>query len=123
MTGAPHDGVCRCRFYHRLQTDTLTGQPDVLGYRCLKLGTGLVLLRFQLVDERTRRPIASQPVRVTADDFASKTAEAHSSNYDGMMQTKKAYDHIAFVRVLNQGGGTLCRCRWPSSATAPSSAR
>lgn len=107
-TDEPNGGVCHCRVFNRFR-DPLKAAPGVVGYRCLKLGTGRAPLRFQLVDERTRRPIASQPVRVTADDFASKTAEAHSSNYDGIMQTKKAYDHIAFVRVLNQGGGTLAQ--------------
>ena len=111
VTQGPDGGVCTCRLYSRFR-DPLRSAPGIAGYRCLKLGTTRAALRFQLVDEKTRRPIASQPITVS-DDYACRTSEAYSTNYDGLMQTKQKYDHLAFVRVLNQDGSALAQVPVP----------
>ena len=99
----PQDGVCRCQLYSRFK-DPLEKGASVLGYRCLKLGTTTAPLHIRLVNAKDLTPMAGQAVAVSAGDFNSKSKEERSTQADGSLVTRDAFQNIAFVRILDVGG-------------------
>jgi len=102
-TEAPKDGVCRCQLFSRFK-DPLEKGASILGYRCLKLGTTTAPLHLRLVNSKDLLPLAGQPVAVGAGDFTSKPKEERSTQADGSLFTRDAFQNIAFVRILDVGG-------------------
>ncbi len=98
------DGVCRCQLFNRFK-DPLEKSPAVLGYRCLKLGTTTAPLHLRLVNSKDLLPLAGQAVAVSAGDFSAKPKEERSTQADGSLETRDAFQNIAFVRVMDVGGG------------------
>lgn len=98
----PKDGVCSCRLFHRF-TAPLKRGANVVGFRCLKLGTvkGSVTLRFVTPDQR---PAPGLQVRVSASGFNGDVIEETATLADGTVQLKRDYAHLAFVRVERPGG-------------------
>jgi tetratricopeptide (TPR) repeat protein len=117
VTGPPRDGVCDCRLYNRFLADNLIDQPDVLGYRCLKLGTlTRVPLRLRLLDFKTHAPHDSLQVHVSGMDFG-EGGKKLATDRDGMFpSTGETYSHVVFVRVLS-GGKT--RAQIPVALVSP----
>src|SRR5262249_23121490 len=101
----PKEGVCRCQLFNRFK-DPLEKGAAVLGYRCIKLGTTTAPLHLRLVDAKGMMPLAHQPVAVSAGDFSAKPKEERSTQADGSILTRDAFQNIAFVRVLAAGGET-----------------
>jgi hypothetical protein len=103
----PVKGVCRCRYRHRYQEDTLTESPGVLGYRALRLPTVTGPLKLQLLDD------AAQPldgVRVRVRQTADAKPEELITNRDGLATTRANYAHLALVQVLS---GDAVRAQFP----------
>jgi hypothetical protein len=99
----PKDGICRCQIFSRFR-DPLEKGPSILGYRCLKLGTTTAPLHLRLVNSKDLQPLAGQGVAVSAGDFTSKPKEERSTQADGSLLTRDAFQNIAFVKVLDVGG-------------------
>jgi hypothetical protein len=101
----PHDGVCHCRLYSRLQ-DPLAMNSTTLGYRCLKLGTITAPLRMRLVNDQNLGPLTfSVRAKVSQQGFnAERQEELTPSDEDGLIKTNpdKPYTDIAFVTVLDR---------------------
>ncbi|HEV2948225.1 MAG TPA: hypothetical protein VGX70_12675 [Gemmataceae bacterium] len=97
------EGVCRCQLFNRFK-DPLEKSPAVLGYRCLKLGTTTAPLHLRLVNSKDLMPLAGQAVAVSAGDFSAKPKEERSTQADGSLETRDAFQNIAFVRVMDVGG-------------------
>jgi hypothetical protein len=97
------DGVCRCQLFNRFK-DPLEKSPAVLGYRCLKLGTTTAPLHLRLVNSKDLLPLAGQAVAVSVGDFSAKPKEERSTQADGSLETRDAFQNIAFVRVMDVGG-------------------
>jgi hypothetical protein len=104
----PKEGVCRCQLFNRYQ-DALEKGPAVLGYRCIKLGTTTAPLHFRLVNAKDKMALAGQAVAVSAGDFSAKPKEERSTQADGSIQTRDAFQNIAFVRILGAGGETRAK--------------
>jgi tetratricopeptide (TPR) repeat protein len=102
---APKEGVCRCQLFNRIKGSVEKG-PGVLGYRCIKLGTTTAPLHLRLVNAKDMMPLAGQAVAVSAGDFSAKPKEERSTQADGSILTRDAFQNIAFVRVLDAGGET-----------------
>jgi hypothetical protein len=99
------NGVCRCVLSHRYAgTVALPQTSSILGYRCIKLGTGHAPLRLRLFNEKTRTPKAFALVNVSQGGFDSKEQEHLSSNAAGLVQTRRDYQDIAYVNVLGSSG-------------------
>jgi hypothetical protein len=94
------NGVCRCVLSHRYKM-ALPQTSPILGYRCIKLGTGHAPLRLRLVVEKTRVPKAFVRVNVSQAGFDSKEQEHLSSDAVGLVQTRRDYQDIAYVSVLS----------------------
>ena len=106
---APHaDGTVNCRLLQRYK-QSLGGGPGVLGYRCIKLGTGRATLRLRLIDEATRRPLP-ESVSIRRTSFDGVADEELASDADGFVVSAKEYEQVAFVQV--QAGATV-RARIP----------
>ncbi len=99
----PQAGVCKCRYYHRLRTDSLDGQPDVLGYRCLRLTTVTAPLRLRFLDFKTHEPHDSLQVHVGAAGFDGVVKKLATDREGLMPRTGESYTNVAFVRVLSGG--------------------
>jgi hypothetical protein len=93
---APHDGVCRCRYWHRYPQDRLQTTPGVEGYRAVKLATTHAPLRVRLLDGAT--PLDGIQLRVTCPSTAKKTEVA--TNREGLAVTREEYSHFVLVQVL-----------------------
>jgi hypothetical protein len=103
VSRAPDRGRCLCRYYHRFQDDTLTGQPDVLGYRCLRLATVRGPLRIRFLDFKTHAPLDGLQVHVGAAGFQG-TMKRFATNDKGLLpQTEDTYANVAFVKVMSGG--------------------
>jgi tetratricopeptide (TPR) repeat protein len=102
VTSKPNGGVCSCKFFHRLKTDTLADEGAGSGYRCLKLGTVRAPLRLRLLDFKTNEPYGGLQVHVSETDFGVKTHN-YTTSADGLARTEESYAHVAFVRVLSEG--------------------
>lgn len=98
------DGVCVCRLYHR-HPEPLAAGRDVLGYRCLKLGTirGPVRLRFIDDDPRALVPRANLQIQVRRQSFEDAAKEQDTTDADGFFRAgrDRPYEHIAFVTVMD----------------------
>jgi hypothetical protein len=90
------NGHFRCALLH-LYLDALPERPPILGYRCIKLGTGESPLALRLVDDKTRNPIPSVRVRVSQTSFTASDQEQRVTNSEGLMRTQKPYHHIAYA--------------------------
>jgi tetratricopeptide (TPR) repeat protein len=102
VKGKPQGGVCTCRLYHRFQHDTLTNQPGILGYRCLKLSTVRVPLRMRFLDFKTREPLQSLQVHISAAGQEAKRQV--TTDQEGLIpRTEESYAHLAIVKVLSGG--------------------
>jgi hypothetical protein len=97
------NGVCHCVLSHRYKMALPKASP-ILGYRCIKLGTGHAPLRLRLVVEKTRVPKAIVRVNVSQGGFDSKEQEHLSSDAVGLVQTRHDYQDIAYVTVLSSSG-------------------
>jgi hypothetical protein len=107
----PRDGVCTCQYYHRFQVDTLTGQADVLGYRCLKLPTVRGPLRIRFIDYKTHGPYPDLRVHVGASGFNDPSPRKLITAEKGLLpHHEEPFAHIAFVSVM---GGTRARAHIP----------
>src|SRR5205823_87340 len=73
---------------------------------CIKLGTITAPLHFRLVNAKDMTALAGQAVAVSAGDFSAKPKEERSTQADGSIHTRDVFQNIAFVRVLDGGGGT-----------------
>jgi hypothetical protein len=95
-------GVCRCTLSHRYKV-ALPQTSPILGYRCIKLGTGHAPLMLRLVEEKngTRLPKAFVRVNVSQGGFDSKEQEHLSSDAVGLVQSRRDYQDIAYVSVLS----------------------
>jgi hypothetical protein len=92
----PSGPVCSCRLLHR-RANPLPRATGVLGYRCLKLGTGEAQLRFRVVDERTGLPL-ERGVLVSGQGFQDQTPERKSTK-DGLAKSDQRYRNVAFVSI------------------------
>lgn len=101
-TEEPHDGVCRCRLYHRYQ-NPLAGAGATLGYRCLKLGTTTGPLRLHLVGEKLLPLDYSVRVVVTADGFKTTGGQEPAVSRSGVVRTdpRQPYSNLAFVTITS----------------------
>jgi hypothetical protein len=97
-TNDAKQGVCRCALIHRYK-DPLPQAPSVLGYRCIKLGTGHGPLTLRLVDEKTRNPLANTTVSFSQSGFASKEQEHRPTDAAGLVKSRNEYQDLAFVSV------------------------
>jgi tetratricopeptide (TPR) repeat protein len=99
----PKGGVCRCRLFHRY-ANPLTTSANVLGYRCLKLGTTRAPLHLRLIDDKTLAPLGGLQVQVSAYGFPmGDKFQQCTTRPDGLLPDaglEHAYQHAAFFRVL-----------------------
>jgi hypothetical protein len=102
VVSGPRDGACTCKFYRRFPGDTLSDQPDVLGYRCLRLATVAAPLRLRLLDTESHAPHNGWQVHVSSTGFDHDTKNFATKD-DGTVPTDESYRHAAFVTVLDQG--------------------
>src|SRR5262249_7549914 len=73
----------------------------VLGYRCLKLGTGEGPLRLRLVDDKGLSLDGLQ-VEVGRQGFERSDVKfAGTTKSEGLLQTEESYPTLAFVLVLS----------------------
>jgi tetratricopeptide (TPR) repeat protein len=125
----PRQGMCRCRFYHRFTTTSLD-EPNVLGYRALRLTTITAPARLRFLDETSGQPLDHLQVHLAATEADSKVREM-TTNRDGLVVSKEPFANLVFVRVFS--GSTLkarflvelvddrtvvCRLRMDSQADA-----
>lgn len=108
----PRGPECVCQIFNRLSYDN--GEPlprsrDILGFRCLKLGTrdGQLRLRFVAADRST--PLAGLQIKVSSTGFEGNTQEEAATTSDGIVQFRNTYHHAAFVRVLNSSGQMVAK--------------
>lgn len=101
------DGMITCRLLQRYK-QSLGDGPGVLGYRCIKLGTGRALLRLRLVRESTRQPLPNQSVSIRRSGFDGPADEEFATDGDGAVVSAREYENIAFVQVQT-GSSVLAR--------------
>jgi len=102
------DGVCRCRFFHRFQGDSLTEGGQVAGHRCLKLATTTAPVRLRLIDDKDFRPLDGWEVHIR-NAPTGKTLQL-ATNREGLATSKDAFAHVAFVEVKK---GATTRAQFP----------
>jgi hypothetical protein len=107
VVGGPRDGRCTCKFYHRFRADTFD-QPDVEGYRCVKLATVEAPLTLRLLDTESREPLRGWQLHVSASGFDRDTKD-YTTTEEGTQKTEESYRHAAFVTVLNREGQVRAR--------------
>jgi tetratricopeptide (TPR) repeat protein len=95
---APRNGECECELFHRFKDPTL-GWPTT-GYRAIKLGTARAPVRLRLVDENNL-PMTDVSVFVSPSGFDPKDARDSGTARDGLFETTRPYERIAFVRVAS----------------------
>jgi hypothetical protein len=106
VTGEPREGKCRCRLLHRFAEDRLTGEPGVLGYRCVRLPTVTGPLRLRLIDAVTFAPLDGLQVHVRVTD--SDKPREYTTNREGIVTTADTFAHVVQVEVV-QGATPLAR--------------
>jgi hypothetical protein len=112
------DGVCICRLvarhYDSDPASRLADRSGVLGYRCLKLGTGEGPLRLRLVNERglPHFNLQIKSSRAGLDAGTDKLDFVGSTNRQGLVQSENKFAHVAFVVVQN-GQATVARMPIP----------
>ncbi len=101
------DGICLCRFYHRYQV------ANIVGYRCIKLGTVQTPLRLRWVRQMPKgaktQPLALRlTVEIRRRGFEGEDATKRTKITDssGVLETENygkdgVYAHVAFVRVID----------------------
>jgi hypothetical protein len=107
----PEKDTCACHFYYRKAYDNrpLPSGPQVLGYRCLKLGTITAPLRLRFISlDKTGTPQVGLQVEVSEHGFQDKPRSARATNSDGRVQFEP-FSNLAFVRVLNSSGTPVAR--------------
>jgi hypothetical protein len=101
----PKEGVCVCRLWNRYgdPASKLADDKSVLGYRCVKLGTGDGPLRLRLVDDKGL-PLDGLQVEVGRSGFDRKDdlVYAGTTKSEGLLQTSERYANLAFVLVLDR---------------------
>lgn len=100
---ATKDGICQCALYHRFQ-NPLAASPGSLGFRCMKLGTTESKLRLRLVDDKGV-PLNAKVVKFGRSGFDDESAEEGNTNANGIVQSKKPFKNIAFVKLLEGSEG------------------
>jgi vacuolar-type H+-ATPase subunit D/Vma8 len=108
----PKGNTCRCQLLHRYRHPLAEG-PNLVGYRCLKLGTTQAPLNLRFVDEQTLTPRSGLRVEVSRDGFGPKDAvhQEGTTNPDGTLPLRRddnRYAHVAFVRV-SVGGSVIAQ--------------
>jgi tetratricopeptide (TPR) repeat protein len=108
----PEKDTCDCQLYYRstFDGDPLPRGPNIVGYRCLHLGTITAPLRLRFVAaDKSGLPRAGLRVLVSEHGFGDKAREQGATDADGRVQFVTPYSHVAFVRVLNAGGSQVAR--------------
>lgn len=95
---APRNGECECELFHRFQNPT-DGWPTT-GYRAIKLGTSRAPVRLRLVDDN-RLPLSDVSVFVSPSGFGPNDVRDSGTARDGLFETTRSYERIAFVRVAS----------------------
>ena len=99
-TDDPKGGICACTMFHRYD-DPLPIRGQILGYRCIKLGTSESTLKLQLVDEKgvPHKPGVLQ-VRVHAERFPEQPNDGEEAPLtNGVFQSKRTFPNVALVRI------------------------
>jgi hypothetical protein len=98
----PHGAVCHCRLLSRWK-EPLPRAADVLGYRCLKLGTTRAPLRLRIVkDDKLKTPIPGVQVMIGPRSFEGTSGfEAATTKSDGLVRSQNPYENVAFVRIYD----------------------
>jgi hypothetical protein len=99
VLNAPVKGECHCRYWHRYQEDTLSESPGTLGYRALWLPTGTGVVKVQLLDATSQKPLEGVRVRVKGSNDESKPEEL-STDKNGLAVTNNAFTHFAVIEVV-----------------------
>jgi hypothetical protein len=109
---APHGALCQCRVLSKWN-DPLPRGAGVLGYRCLKLGTTRAPLSLRIVkDDTLKTPVSGVQVLITQRGFEGTSLlepETATTKTDGLVQSQKKFENIAFVRIYNTGPVFLAR--------------
>jgi tetratricopeptide (TPR) repeat protein len=107
----PKGGEVECVFYYRYRDaqrrDPIDAAPGVT-FRAVRLGTDSAPVRLRLLDAND---LPLTDVQVVASPSGSETTDAsrdRAPGRDGLYESARAYDHIAFVRV-NNGNEALAR--------------
>jgi hypothetical protein len=109
----PHDGTCRCRYWHRFQEDRLGNVPGVLGFRARKLPTETAAARVRLIDDETLQPLDG--VRVEFIRPGSDTHSDAATGRDGLAVSPDPFARFALARIVS--GGEV-RAQLPVAVTA-----
>ncbi|MBY0524126.1 MAG: PspA/IM30 family protein [Gemmataceae bacterium] len=103
VTEVGKDGTIVCRLFNRYADDDsrLADGKNVLGYRCLKLGTAEGPLRLRLVDAKGL-PQDNLQIETGGQGFDKREDFKYqgSTRTEGLLQTEDRFQNIAFVRVL-----------------------
>ncbi|MBL8794444.1 MAG: hypothetical protein JNM56_11105 [Planctomycetia bacterium] len=109
------DGVCICRLLARFAdpASQLAAGSGVLGYRCMKLGTGDGPLRLRLVNDQGL-PHFNLQVQGSKDGFepGARQADQGFTNREGFLQTRDKFAHVACLTVVH-GGNAVARLPVP----------
>jgi hypothetical protein len=97
----PRDGICRCRFFHRFQGESLSEAGQVLGHRCLKLATTTAPVRLRLIDDKDFRPLDGWEVHIRS--APGQKAVQRATNREGLAISNEPFAHLAFVEVIKGG--------------------
>jgi hypothetical protein len=101
------DGVCQCRFFHRYRI------PNIVGYRCIKLGTVQTPLRLRWVQDVSNdakgKPLTLRltvEVRRYGFDGEEATKLQKRTDQNGVLETIRegqdgVFANVAFVSVLD----------------------
>jgi hypothetical protein len=105
----PKKGVCDCRYRHRYKEDSLKAVAGTLGFRALRLPTATGVVKVQLLDDTTLKPLDGVRVRVQRPDSKAKPEECLTDR-DGLAISKGSFAHCAWVQVLS---GDTVRAQFP----------
>jgi hypothetical protein len=109
------DGVCVCRLLARFAdpASQLAAGSGVLGYRCLKLGTGEGPLRLRLVNDQGL-PHFNLQVQSGKNGFepGERLQDQGFTDREGFRQARDKFAHVACITVLH-GGNAVARIPVP----------
>jgi hypothetical protein len=110
----PQNGVCECKILYRYlypSKSPLPELPTVRGFRCLHLVTTRAPIRLHFVSEKPDDPLpAGLDIAVSPHSFKEAAIEQRATERGGYFQTERAYDGVAFVKVIV---GTRAQVRLP----------
>jgi hypothetical protein len=96
-------GECRCRLFYRYKPNPVSTEAHALGVRAIKLGTITTRIQLRFVNEENREPAGNIRVNVGAAGYGVPGDEGPTTNADGLVQTGRRYENLAFVQVLDEG--------------------